>query len=65
MSQVAAQTVGLGGTLYYLPPEVFADNTQGYAGDMWAVGYVATLSSLTLIHDVSAQRNGILHVLQG
>ncbi|KAL5485018.1 hypothetical protein ACEPAI_7660 [Sanghuangporus weigelae] len=38
VSQVSAQTVGLGGTPPYFPPEVFADNSQSYPGDIWAVG---------------------------
>ncbi|KAL5507086.1 hypothetical protein ACEPAH_6542 [Sanghuangporus vaninii] len=38
VSQVSAQTVGLAGTPLYAPPEAFADNSQSYAGDIWAVG---------------------------
>ncbi|KAL5523963.1 hypothetical protein ACEPAG_8136 [Sanghuangporus baumii] len=40
VSQVSAQTVGLGGTPPYLPPEVFADYSQSYPGDIWAVGVI-------------------------
>ncbi|KAL5528239.1 hypothetical protein ACEPAF_7375 [Sanghuangporus sanghuang] len=38
VSKVSAQTVGLGGTPLYFPPEAFADNSQSYPGDIWAVG---------------------------